>query len=89
MKQLDCSIKNVSKTVITCAVLHNICQIRGDLYQDDGEFLQDAINQERLMREQRQVANNYFENADALRHITAYLDHNKHVTINNEIVICF
>ena len=37
LKRIDTNLDNIVKTIMTCCVLHNICQKRGDLYIDDDE----------------------------------------------------
>ena len=39
MKRMDDDLDNVVKTIITCCVLHDICQKRGDLHINDDEVL--------------------------------------------------
>lgn len=74
MKRLDNELQNVPKTVMACAVLHNICQIRGDQFIDDQEVLNEVLNQEREARRIRQMNNDYCADADILReHLTYYL----------------
>ena len=53
MKRLGCKIENVSSFIITCVVLHNICQIAGDDYVDHGNILETIIAQEQRARTQR------------------------------------
>ena len=65
MKRMDVDLNNVVKTIITCCVLHNICQKRGDLYID-GEILENVLINRCLMR----GGHNNLQNcpdADALR----------------------
>ena len=52
MKRLDCEIENVSSVIITCVVLHNICQIAGDHYVDHDDILETIIGQEQRARTQ-------------------------------------
>ena len=65
MKRMDVDLDNVIKTIITCCVLHNICQKRGDLYIDDDEVLENVLINERLMRGGHNNNQN-FPDADAL-----------------------
>ena len=74
MKRLDNNLPNIPKTIMACAVLHNICQIRGDEFIDDQEVLNAVMNQEREARRVRQMDNDYCANADIFReHLTEYL----------------
>ena len=43
MKRMDVDLDNVVKTIITCCVLHNVCQKRGDLYIDRDEVLENIL----------------------------------------------
>ena len=70
MKRMDVDLDNVVKTIITCCVLHNICQKRGDLYIDDDEVLENVLINERLMRGGHNNNQN-FPDADALRDVIA------------------
>ena len=47
---MDVDLDNIVKTIITCCVLHNICQKRGDLYIDDDQVLENVLINEHLMR---------------------------------------
>ena len=77
MKRMDVDLDNVVKTIITCCVLHNICQKRGDLYIDDDEFLENVLINERSMRGGHKNNQNY-PHADALRDVRAeYMFGNK------------
>ena len=53
LKRLGCKIENVSSFIITCVMLHNICQIAGDDYVDHGNILETIIAQEQRARTQR------------------------------------
>lgn len=48
MKRLDNNLENISGVVMTCVILHNICQSRKDEYIDDDHVLDGVIRQERL-----------------------------------------
>ena len=37
LKRLDSEIEDVSNVIITCVVLHNVCQFSGDEYLDEDE----------------------------------------------------
>ena len=53
LKRLDNQIENVSSVVITCCVLHNICQMNKDEYIDDDGILEDVLRQEWEARQRR------------------------------------
>ena len=53
---MDIGLQNTVKTIITCCVLHNIYQLRGDFYIDGDNVLDQVLRNERLMR--RAQANN-------------------------------
>ena len=74
MKRLDNDLENISGVVMTCVILHNLCQSRKDEYIDDDLVLDEVIRQERLARQHVQAVNNYCGDAEALRvHLTNYL----------------
>ena len=60
----------VVKTIITCCVLHNICQKGGDLFIDDDEVLEKILINERLMRGGHN-SNQNCPDPDALRDVIA------------------
>ena len=47
---MDADLDNSVKTIITCCVLHNICQKKGDLYINNDEVLENILKIECLMR---------------------------------------
>ena len=74
MKRIDNNLENVSGIVMSCVILHNICQRRKDEYIDDGRVLDEVIRQERNARQEIQANNNFCRDGDALReHLTQYL----------------
>ena len=52
LKRLGCEIEDVSSFIITCVMLHNICQIAGDDYVDHDNILETIIAQEQRTRTQ-------------------------------------
>ena len=69
---MDIGLENTVKTIITCCVPHNICQLRGHFYIDDGNVLDQVSRNERLIRRAQQTNNNVnCTNANALRDILA------------------
>ena len=60
LKRLDNQIKNVSTVVITCCVLHSICQMNRDEYIDDDGILDEVLRQGREVRKRR--IQNHYEN---------------------------
>ena len=53
LKRLDSEIENIPETIITCAVLHNICQINNEEYIDDDGVLENILRFEREARQRR------------------------------------
>ena len=53
LKRMDDRLENVPKIIITCCVLHNICQKVGDHYIDRENILPIVLNQERRARVRR------------------------------------
>ena len=62
MKRIDNYLENVSGVVMSCIILHNICQRR----KDDGQVLDEVIRQERDGRQGIQANNNFCIYGDAL-----------------------
>ena len=50
LKRLDSNLENISHVIITCVVLHNICQSNKDFYEDDDGLLEEIIRRERQAR---------------------------------------
>ena len=48
LKCLDNRIKNVTAVIMTCCILHNICQMRKDEYIDKDGMLDEILRKERL-----------------------------------------
>ena len=70
LKRMDTGLQNTVKTIITCCVLHNICQLHGDFYIDDDIVLDQVLQSERLMWRAEQANNNVnCPNANTLRGI--------------------
>ena len=75
LKRLDNELKNIPNIIITCCVLHNICQMNGDKYIDDDEVLNLVIRNERRARRMRVQNNQICGNAGRLRNLlTDYVD---------------
>ena len=70
MKGMNVDLDNVVKTIITCYVLHNICQKRGHLYIVNDEVLENVLISDCLMRGRHDNNQNY-PGADALRDVLA------------------
>ena len=72
LKRMDIGLENTVKTIITCCVLHNIYQLRGDFYIDGDNVLDQVLRNERLMRRAQPANNNVnCPNTNALRYILA------------------
>ena len=54
---LDHIIENLSDVIISCCVLHNICQIKGDSYIGNDDVLEHTLQPERQRRTQRRSVN--------------------------------
>ena len=57
LKRLDSNLENISHVIITCVVLHNICQSNKDFYEDDDGLLEEIIRHERQARLRRRQNN--------------------------------
>ena len=62
LKRLDNEIENVSSVIVTCCVLHNICQIYKDNYVDDDGHLENILRNEREAGQRRRQ--NFQRNPD-------------------------
>jgi len=68
IKRLDSNVENIPDIIISCCVLHNICQNNNDLYEDEDELLDQIIRQERQQRQRRRNLNERIRpNAEAVR----------------------
>ena len=60
--------------LLACFVLHNLTQIRGDIYIDYDDILDEIIQEERAAREGRQAINQICEGNEVLRDtLAAYI----------------
>ena len=69
LKRLDNDLESASSIIITCCVLHNICQQNHNNYIDDDDVLENVLEQERRERPNRISNYNFCYNAEALREI--------------------
>ena len=71
LKRLDILMENISSTIITCCVLHNICQQQGDDYIDHDNILPAVLHHERMARRRRAIAmqNRVCNDGDTLKGI--------------------
>ena len=67
LKRLDNRIENVSAVVITCCVLHNICQMNKYDYVDQDGMLHEILVCERERRGRRRQNDDGIRNAEAIR----------------------
>ena len=56
---LDHDIENLSDVIISCCVLHNICQMKGDSYIDNDDVLEYTLQREWERRTQRRKSVNF------------------------------
>ena len=67
LKRLDNKRENLVAVIVTCCVLHNICQERKESYIDDNDVLQLVISQERRAARNRLQNHQVYHNAETLR----------------------
>ena len=67
LKRLDNRIENVTAVVITCCVLHNICQMRKDEYIDKDGMLHKILRKERARRRNRRQEHDAHPAAESVR----------------------
>ena len=66
---LDHNIENLSDVIISCCVLHNICQIKVDSYIDNDDVLKHILQRERERRIHRWKELEFYASANKLRDI--------------------
>ena len=66
---LDHNIENLLDVIISCCVLHNICQMKGDSYIDNDDVLEHTLQRERERRTQRREEREFHASANTLRDI--------------------
>ena len=69
LKRLDNDLESVSSIIITCCVLHNICQQNHDNCIDDDDVFENILEQERRERRNSISNHNLCDDAEALREI--------------------
>ena len=65
---LDHNIENLPDVIISCCVLHNICQMKGDSYIDNDDVLEHTLQRE-WERTQRRDKREFHASAKTLRDI--------------------
>ena len=66
LKRLDSIKQNIPEIIITCCVLHNLCQQNNDNYYDDDNILQEVLRQEgEHRRKQGQIMRQVNEEREA------------------------
>ena len=65
---LDHNIENLSDVIISCCVLNNICQMKGDSYTDNDDVLERTLQRERERTERREERE-FHASANTLRDI--------------------
>ena len=63
---LDHNIENLSDVIISCCVLHNIWQMKGDSYTDNDDVLEYTLR-ERESKTQRREEREFHASANTLR----------------------
>ena len=66
---LDHNIENLLDVIISCCVLHNICQAKGDSYIDNDDVLEHTLQRERKRRTQRREEREFHASTNTLRDI--------------------
>ena len=67
VKRLENRIENVSAIIITCCVLHNICQMNKDDYIDRDGILEETLRQERDARKRNRSNHEANPDTDVIR----------------------
>ena len=65
---LDHNIENLSDVIISCCVLRNTCQMKGDSYINNDDVLEHTLHRERERRTQRREECEF--HASAIRYVT-------------------
>ena len=63
---LDHNIENLSDVIISCCVLHNICQMKGDSCIDPDDVLEHTLQRERERKTQRREEREFHASANTL-----------------------
>ena len=79
LKRLDNYLENINQVVIICFVLHNICQVSGDVYLNDDCLIDHLIRQE---REQRRLE---IQQRYTIHPIPAYICNALKIHANNNV----
>ena len=66
---LDHSMENLSDIIMSCCVLHNICQMKGDSFIGNDNVLEHTLQRERERRTQRREEHEFHTSANKLRDI--------------------
>ena len=66
---LDRNIENLSDVIISCCVLHNICQMKGDYYMDNDDVLEHTLQRKWERRTQRREKREFHASVNVLRDI--------------------
>ena len=66
---LEHNIKNLSDVIISCCVLHNICQMKRDSYVNNDDVLEHTLQRERERRNQRREEHEFHASANTSRDI--------------------
>ena len=66
---LDHNIENLLDVIISCCVLHNICQMKGDSYIDNDDVLEHTLQRERERRTQRREEREFYASVSTLQDI--------------------
>ena len=69
LQRLDYTLSNVIYVIIVSCVLHNICQIKNKRYIDEGDVLDNIIEQERNVKQTRTQCTQTSEDGNMLRDI--------------------
>ena len=69
IKRLDTQLENIPQVIVTCCVLHNLCQSNNDIYDDEDDLLTEILRHERADRLLRAQRGNWpnFPEAEHLR----------------------
>ena len=66
---LDHRMENLSNVIISCCVLHNICQMKGDSYINNDNVLEHTLQRERERRTQGREEHEFHTSTNTLRDI--------------------
>ena len=71
LKRLDHEIESIADTTLTCFVLHNLTQIKGEIFIDYNNIVDEVIREERAAMQRMEICNQLCVRGKRLRDVLA------------------